>query len=127
MLKISFTFAIGAFVYTCLEVLWRGYTHISMTITGGVCLVLLYMLNVYLRDTPLFLKCLAGALSITAVELAVGCVVNLWLRLDVWDYSALPYDLMGQVCLGYSAMWLLLCLPAFFICERIRRVELLRG
>lgn len=124
MLKISFTFALGAFVYTCLEVLWRGYTHISMTITGGVCLVLLYMLNVYLRDTPLSLKCLAGALSITAVELAVGCVVNLWLRLDVWDYSALPYDLMGQVCLGYSTMWLLLCLPAFFICERIRRVEL---
>lgn len=123
LIKYSFAFALGAFLYTVIEILWRGYTHVSMTITGGVCLALLYMWNAYLTDTHLLVKCVIGAVTITAVEFLVGCTVNLWLGLSVWDYSAMPFNLMGQVCLGYSAMWFGLCIPAFFICELIRRYD----
>ena len=119
LIKYGLAFAVGAFLYTVIEVLWRGYTHVSMTFTGGICLVILYALNSWLHGLGLPLKCAIGAVAITLVEFLVGCLVNLWLDLAVWDYSAMPYDLMGQVCLGYSAMWFILCIPAFYICERI--------
>ena len=118
-IKYGLAFALGAFLYTVIEVLWRGYTHLSMTFTGGVCLVILYGLNSWLHGLGLPLKCAIGAIAITLVEFLVGCLVNLWLDLAVWDYSAQPFNLMGQVCLGYSAAWFVLCLPAFYICERI--------
>ena len=83
-----------------------------MTLTGGVCLVLLYMLNGVMRGIPLAGKCIAGALVITAVEFVVGCIVNLWLHRNVWDYSALRFNLLGQICLPFSAAWCLVALPA---------------
>ena len=31
--------------------------------------------------------------------------------LDVWDYATQPLNLMGQVCIGFSALWFLLSVP----------------
>lgn len=59
---------------------------------------------------PLWLQALACAVLVTAVELAAGAVLNLWLDLGVWDYSGLPFHLWGQICPQYSALWWGLCL-----------------
>ena len=61
-----------------------------------------------------------GAAGITLVELAVGCVVNLWWNMGVWDYSDMPMNLWGQICPTFSAMWFFLCIPAFWLCGQIR-------
>ena len=81
-------FLIGGAVYSMLEIAWRGYTHWSMTLCGGLCFLVLYALHVHARALPLLLRCLLGSLSITALEFAAGCIVNLWLGWDVWEYSA---------------------------------------
>ena len=47
----------------------------------------------------------------TAAELAAGLVLNIWLGLDIWDYSALPCNLMGQICVRFTALWCLLAGP----------------
>ena len=39
-----------------------------------------------------------------------GLILNVWLGLDIWDYSNLPLNLCGQICLWYSALWYVLCL-----------------
>ncbi len=49
----------------------------------------------------------------------MGCVVNLWLRLEVWHYGDMPFNLWGQICPTFSALWFLLSLPALWLCERI--------
>ena len=59
---------------------------------------------------PLWLQALACAGLVTAVELGAGLVLNLWLGMDIWDYSALPGNLWGQICPQYSALWWGLCL-----------------
>ena len=121
-IELGVVFGVGAVTYTLIEIIWRGYTHWSMTLTGGVCLVLLYMLNGVMRGIPLAVKCLAGALVITAVEFVVGCIVNLWLHRNVWDYSALRFNLLGQISLTFSFMWMLLSIPAFYLCDVIKKI-----
>lgn len=104
-------FLFGFFSYSIIEILWRRYTHWTMSITGGACFVLLHSLFHKLQPARLWKKCVAGGLSITGVEFAVGCIVNLWLRWDVWDYSQKPFNLLGQICPLYTLLWGLLCIP----------------
>lgn len=109
----------GGTVYCAIEVMWRGYTHISMAVCGGICFYIMYLSEAAprFRALPLPLRALAGAGIVTAAEFAAGYIVNIRLGLGVWDYSGLPLSLMGQVCLPYSALWFLLCLAAFPLCD----------
>ena len=116
-----FTAGVGAVVYAFLEIFWRGYTHWSMMVAGALSAVLLYWIREHLQNIPLFVRCLLGTFGITLVELLIGCIVNLWWGLEVWDYSALPGNLWGQICPTFSAMWFLLCVPAFWLCGQIRK------
>ena len=93
----------GGVAYGMIEVLWRGYTHFSMVITGGVCC---YLLCRIARMEGSWLRlALMGGLTVTFAELLVGCVVNLWLGWDVWDYSGAFLNLWGQICLAFSLVW----------------------
>ncbi len=104
-------FLFGGIAYSMIEVLFRGYTHWSMTVTGGICLVLMYRHFTARPHDPLAVKCLFGAVTITVLEFAAGCIVNLWLGWNVWDYSGMMFNLYGQICLPFSALWFLLTAP----------------
>ena len=107
-------FLIGGLLYQMVEILWRGYTHPSMFIVGGLCFVLLGLLNEIgpCRNAPLLVHMVLAAGIVTAVELLAGLVLDVWLGLGVWDYSGLPGNFMGQVCIWFALLWLLLSLPA---------------
>lgn len=68
----------------------------------------------------LFSQMVLSALIVTAMELAAGLVLNVWLGLGIWDYSDLPYNLFGQVCLLYMNLWFLLSLPAILLDDWLR-------
>ncbi|WP_246019696.1 putative ABC transporter permease [Bacilliculturomica massiliensis] len=114
-------FFIGAVGYSVIEVSFRGYTHWTMALTGGFVFLLLYGIQTRMGDRPLWLRCLAGAGIITGVEFIVGCVVNLWLGWNVWDYSMFRFQVLGQVCLLFSFLWFLLCGPIFYIAQKMRQ------
>ena len=103
-------FVIGAVGYCLLEILWRGHTHWSMGVAGGVCLVGLYTLHCRMGHSPLVLQAAAGAGLITVVEFCVGCVVIMLLGWNVWDYSGWRFHLLGQICLVFCLLWFLLSL-----------------
>ncbi len=100
-----------------IELFWRGHSHWSMALAGGVCCVLLFGLWLRFGSLPHILLCLMGALVITAVEFLTGALVNVRLGLQVWDYSNKRGNLYGQVCPLYSVLWILLCAPAFMLIE----------
>ena len=109
-------FIFGGIGYLLLEFVWRGHSHWTMAIAGGVCLVLLYGVFTRIPQAALLFKCLIGAVIIAAVEFVTGALVNRWLHWDVWDYSQRRFQLYGQVCLTYFLLWGVLCVPlAFFI------------
>ncbi len=56
---------------------------------------------------------------VTALEFAVGCLVNIRLGWEVWDYSNMPLNLLGQICPTFSVMWLLLSLPCIYFCRLV--------
>ena len=114
-------FATGATGYPVIELIWRQSTHWSMALAGGTCLLLLY--NLYGKFTKLSLgmKCVLGSGIITAVEFVAGLLVNCWQDWNVWDYSCFKFHFMGQICLVYSVLWGLLCLPVSGLCKIMRK------
>jgi len=109
VLKILVILSIGGFGYALIETLVRGFTHWSMIMTGAAVFLTLYYLNKQFKDTPLTLKAIVGSLIITLYELLAGVIVNLWFKMNVWDYSHFKYDLWGQICPRFVAIWFVLC------------------
>ena len=121
MQRDALLFLTGSWAYPAIELLWRGRTHISMALAGGICLCLIDQVCCGLmRSRPVPSRCLAGAGVITGVELVLGLFLNCLLGFDIWDYSKVPMNLLGQVCLPYSFLWLGLTLPAIALCDALR-------
>lgn len=109
-------FPVGAVGYYSLEIAFRGFSHWSMALCGGLCVCLIFLANRRLSRRPLIVRAFMGALIITAVEFVAGCILNLWLGWSIWNYSHLPLNLLGQITPVFSAIWFLLCLPVCFLC-----------
>ena len=103
-------FVLGGCAYGLMEILYRGHTHWTMPVTGGACVLTMFYLREWLLAQPLVLGALAGAVIITIYELSVGMIVNLKLGWQVWDYSAQPGNVLGQICPAFTAIWFVVCL-----------------
>lgn len=121
ILKIIILFIIGGTIYVSLELLFRGRSHISMFILGGLCFVLIGGINNYISwEMPLILQMIIGAVVITTLEFITGYIVNIKLGLNVWDYSNQPFNIMGQICLSFSFLWMLISLIAIVLDDYLR-------
>ncbi len=98
-------FLLGAFSYGLLEVIWRGYSHFSMMIAGGLCFIVFSLISEKLKGIRLLYKCILGSISVTIIEFIFGIIFNLTLGLSVWDYSNIPLNLFGQICLLFTVLW----------------------
>lgn len=120
-LKYTFLFIFGGFTYGLIEILSRGFSHISMFMAGGICFILIGLLNEgFSWDMSIVSQMAISALIITAIEFTTGLIVNVWLKLNVWDYSALPYNILGQICLLYTNLWFFLSLPGILLDDLLR-------
>ena len=114
-------FLIGAAAYAGIELLWRGHTHWTMAVLGGILFLLLGGINEWLPwEMPLALQCVIGALLVTAAEFAAGLILNVWLGLNIWDYSNIPGNILGQVCPQFLFAWLGLSLVAILLDDWLR-------
>ena len=106
LLKYLFLLIVGGTTYVGIELLWRGYSHWSMFFLGGLCFICCGLLNEILPwDMVLSKQMLLGAIIITTLEFITGCIVNLKLGWNVWDYSNLPLNICGQVCPIFFIAW----------------------
>ena len=111
-------FAAGAIGYAFFEIAFRGYTHWTMMLTGGACVLTIYYINQELAGRPLIFRALLGTVVILVFELAVGLVVNLWFGWAVWDYSDVRGNLLGQICPLFSGAWFVLSLALCWVLDR---------
>jgi len=103
-------YLVGGFGYGGIEMLWRGYTHWTMMLLGGLCFLLIYLISTRMQAVWPG-RWLACAAVITTLEFLCGCLVNLRLGWEVWDYSHEPGNLLGQICPLFFFLWLLLSIP----------------
>ena len=114
-------FLLGGLAYVFIEILFRGFSHISMFALGGICFILCGGINEILSwDTPLFIQMGICCIIITVLEFIFGVVLNIWLGLQIWDYSGMPLNIMGQICLPFTVAWYFLSAAAIILDDYIR-------
>lgn len=92
-----------------------------MFFAGAVVLSTFYYINSNF-SMPLWQKALIGMVIITVLEFVIGVVFNLLLKENVWNYSNMPLNILGQICVPFSAIWFVLSAVAF---TAIDKAELL--
>lgn len=121
LLKNTILFAFGGLSYIIIEMLWRGYSHWSMFVLGGLCFWVIGLINENSSEkTPLAFEMLLGSFFITLLELVCGYIVNIRLKLNIWDYSDMPYNIMGQICLKYTILWFALSFLCIIVDDALR-------
>lgn len=92
-----------------------------MVLLGGLAFVLIGLINNIIPwKMKLQIQVILGTVIVTALEFVVGIIVNHWLGWNVWDYSNIPLNLMGQICLPYSLLWVPLVLIAIVADDYLR-------
>ncbi|MBO5559763.1 hypothetical protein [Ruminococcus sp.] len=126
--------AFGALAYGAVEVVERGYSHISMGLLGAAAMVVIHELNGERRAGRLGLisSAVISMLFITSGELLAGEILNRHLGMKIWNYHSMPFNFDGQICLRYSLAWLVLSylgmaadgfLRRFILCEVSKRAD----
>ena len=99
--KQTVLFYMGGSAYMTLEFLWRGKSHYSMFLLGGVCFLIIGRLG---QKLPLAVRLILNSGVITTLELVTGLIVNR--NYSVWDYRTAPFNFLGQICLPFSLLWI---------------------
>ena len=121
IIKYIFLFIIGGFSYFYIEILFRGFSHFSMIICGGLAFILCGALNQFTHfKLSVITQMLISSIIITLLEFITGYIVNIRLHWNVWDYSSLPYNYHGQICAAYSFVWMLLSIVCIIVDDLIR-------
>ena len=123
--RYSVLWYLGGMAYTGMELLWRGWSHSSMFAAGGTCFLLIGHLGELEKPLPLAWRSLAGAGIVTTVELAAGLLVNR--NYQVWNYSAMPGNFLGQICLPFTLLWVPVSLAIGLILAAFLLVTVLVG
>lgn len=121
ILKYIFLFIIGGFTYYMIEILWRGYSHWTMFILGGICFLFAGIQNEYIEwEYPLWRQVLNVDVFVIISEFITGCIVNLYFHWNVWDYSNLPFNILGQSCPQFALLFMPICLFAIVLDDYVR-------
>ena len=86
---------IGGGGYCLIELLTRGRTHYSMFFAGAIVLTSFYYINQKYE-------------------------MNFILKEHVWDYSGVPLNFLGQVCVPFSLIWFALSGVAFKVIDTVQ-------
>ena len=114
-------FLVGGIIYILIEILWRGHSHYSMFIVGGLCFFLVGIINeFYSYSSGLVWQAMIGSILITLVEFIAGLILNIYLGLGIWDYSNLPFNILGQVCFPFLIAWFFLAGIAIILDDYLR-------
>lgn len=121
IIKDVILFLIGGAIYVLLEIMYRGYSHWSMYILGGICFLLIGYINKFLPwKTPVILQMTIGCGIITILEFVTGIIVNILLKWNVWDYSNLKYNFLGQISIASSICWFFISFIAIVLDDYLR-------
>ena len=91
-----------------------------MCLAGGLAFCLIGVVQRQLKTLKFVYRMIAAGIIITIIEVVFGQIVNRWLSLNVWDYSSIPFNLGGQICLSYTVLWCFVSAPMLILTELIR-------
>lgn len=116
LLEYGFLWMLGGIIYYGLEWLFRGFSHWSMFVLGGICMMFFAFQGraVSWREA-LWKQVLRCTIFVVSCEFITGLIVNKYLHWSVWDYSDQPFHLFGQICLPFALIFAILCAGGIFL------------
>ena len=109
------------FIYCMIEILFRGWSHWSMFIlTGFLGVFCVDSINNTLSfDCDYIVQILISTILCTIVEGISGIILNVWLQLNVWDYSKMTFGtfFFGQCNVLFCFAWMLIISIIIFYCD----------
>ena len=120
--KNVFLFITGGSIYAAIELMWRGRTHVTMLIAGGLSLIIFSLVEEYFKSKSALLRAGLCSLGVTAIELIFGVIFNIIYDMKIWDYSDQPLNLLGQICPLFSLIWGGLALVSLPIVDFINEI-----
>lgn len=110
----------GGTAYYLIEIIARGFSHWTMFLVGGICFILIGIINEITPKMLLMRQMFLSAAIITIVEFASGCILNLWLNMNIWDYTDEFGNILGQICPKHMLYWFLLSVVGIVLDDFIR-------
>ena len=121
LLKNAVLYSVGGIIYYLIEILWRGYSHWTMCLLGGFCFLCIGLINEFFTwEIKIWKQAIYGTALITVLEFFSGCIINIWLGWNVWDYSNVPFNVLGQICLPYIILWFPLTIVGIVLDDYLR-------
>ncbi len=107
--KLGLFISVG-FTYYMLECFFRGYSHWSMFLLAGLLSFVIDGVNNILSfECDYLIQVLIVTTLCTIAEGCCGLIVNVWLQLNVWNYSKLwGTFFFGQCNTFFVIVWLVL-------------------
>lgn len=110
-----FLWSVGGCLYYTFEMIFRGFSHWTMFVLGGICFLFFGIQGMAVHwSDPLWIQVLRCTIFVTACEFMTGIVVNKYMHWNVWDYSDQPFQLFGQICLPFTILFSGLCAFGIF-------------
>lgn len=120
LVKYYILFCVGFCTYSIIEILFRGYTYFTMGITGGIAFLIIDQINNKISwDLDLLIQGIIGSTVVTFLEFMIGifCLRN---NLSpMWDYSSMPLNYNGIICLPFSIIWIFVSILGIWIADLI--------
>ena len=119
--EIVFLIAAGGSTYYLIEIWFRGFSHWTMFVLGGVALTFCsFQGEVMHWSEPMWIQIIRAVLFLTSLEFMTGIICNKWLKIGIWDYRDQPFQLCGQICLPFSAAWIVVSAAAILLDDWLR-------
>lgn len=100
----------GGCIYYTVEILFRGFSHWTMFLLGGICFLFFYMQGILTAwKEPLWIQTFRATIFVVSMEFITGIIVNKYLNMNVWNYEDMPFHVFGQICLPFAVIFSGLC------------------
>lgn len=111
-----FLWTVGGCIYYGLELFFRGFSHWSMFVLGGICFLFCTLQSrLASHRESLLIQIWRCMIFVLCCEFITGIFFNCWMNLAVWDYSGVPGNLFGQICLPFALLFALLCTIGIYL------------
>ncbi|MBP7553728.1 MAG: hypothetical protein KA885_09915 [Spirochaetes bacterium] len=92
-----------------------GFSSGWMLLIGGISGLSLFGIYKLINKLfNIFFASILGSVVINIIELTSGVILNLNFKLNIWNYSNQYFNLLGQICLSQSMIYLFFISPVSF-------------
>ena len=118
LVKYLTLFLVGYCTYIALEITYRGESYELMGILGGISFLSFDQINNRISwELDLLLQGCIGSAIVTGFEFIVGEGLKILNQPPMWDYSNMPLNYDGVICVPFSIIWILVTILAIFVAD----------